>query len=134
MHITKENTYKNTLCCSFLSGMECELTAHRQRSREELAEMEKLLNVARREHSKATVDIQQLTRQLTRDKERAIEAAGMCREGLEQELATCRKKLQAMQVERNLLMVSASYGLVFSTRVLSSCHSVSGDWTHTQKM
>ena len=69
-------------------------------------EMEKLLDVARREHAKAVVDIQQLTRQLTRDKERTMVAAEINRQGLQQELAAARKKLQAVQMERNLMLVS----------------------------
>ena len=77
-----------------------------QRGREELAEMEKLLNVARREHSNAIVKLQQLTRQLAQDKERAAEVAEVGRARLERELAMARKKLQSVQVERNVLLVS----------------------------
>lgn len=68
--------------------------------------MEKLLNVARREHSKVIVQLQQLTRELTRDKERAIEAGELKRARLEQELAAANKKLQSVQVERNLLLTT----------------------------
>lgn len=92
-----------------LVGIDSELMKEKQRSREELAEMEKLLNIAKREHSKAIVQLQQLTRQLTRDKERAAEAAEIGRARLERELASCRKKLQSVQVERNLLLVSSCY-------------------------
>lgn len=76
--------------------------------------MEKLLNVARREHSKVIVQLQQLTRELTRDKERAIEAGELKRARLEQELAAANKKLQSVQVERNLLLVCL-YAVVFTS-------------------
>lgn len=71
--------------------------------------MEKLLSVARREHSKAIVQLQQLTRKVNLNKERAVEVAEMSRARMETELTTCRKQLQTVQVERNLLMVSQLY-------------------------
>ena len=88
-----------------LSELECELVACQQRSREELVEMEKLLAVARREHSKAVVDVQKLTRQLARDKDWAVQTAQLDGQHLEQELQATRKKLQATFVEKNLLLV-----------------------------
>lgn len=45
-----------------------------QENNEAMAEMEKLLSVARREHGKAVVQLQQLQRQLGRDRDRAMEA------------------------------------------------------------
>ena len=75
-------------------------------SSEGMAEMEKLLSVARREHGKAVVQLQQLQRQLSRDKERAMEAMTLNQARLEQQVESCRKKLEASQVERNILMVS----------------------------
>lgn len=71
-----------------------------------MTEMEALVNVARREHAKAVVQLQQLQRQLDRDRDRAIEAVEMSKAKLEQELETCRKKLHTTQVERNLLMTT----------------------------
>ena len=68
--------------------------------------MEKLLNVARREHSKALVQLQQLTRQMARGRDRTVQAAEMGRDKAERELAASRKQLQSIQVERNLLRVS----------------------------
>lgn len=88
------------------AGIESELTKQKQKSREELFEMEKLLNVARREHSKAIVQLQRLTRQVTLDKERTTEAAEMDRAKLERELTDSKKQLQSVQVQRNLLIVS----------------------------
>ena len=67
--------------------------------------MEKLLSIARREHSKAVVQLQQLQRQLGRDRDKAMEAMTLNQTRLEQQLEDCRKKLQATQVERNLLLV-----------------------------
>ena len=67
--------------------------------------MEKLLSIARREHSKAVVQLQQLQRQLGRDRDRTMEAMTLNQTRLEQQLEDCRKKLQATQVERNLLLV-----------------------------
>ena len=76
-----------------------------KQNNEGMAEMEKLLNVARREHGKAVVQLQQLQRQLGRDKDRAMEAMTLNQTRLEQQLGNCRKKLEASQVERNLLLV-----------------------------
>lgn len=45
-----------------------------QENNEAMAEMEKLLSVARREHGKAVVQLQQLQRQLGRDRDKAMEA------------------------------------------------------------
>lgn len=73
---------------------------------EGMAEMEKLLSVARREHGKAVVQLQQLQRQLSRDKDRAVEAMKLNQTRLQQQLDACRRKLEASQVERNLFMVS----------------------------
>lgn len=78
-----------------------------QENNEAMAEMEKLLSVARREHGKAVVQLQQLQRQLGRDRDRAMEAMKLNQTRLEQQLEACRKKLEASQVERNLLLVSS---------------------------
>ena len=74
-----------------------------------MAEMEKLLSVARREHGKAVVQLQQLQRQLGRDRDRAMEAMTLNQTRLEQQLEACKKKLEASQVERNLLLVRGNY-------------------------
>ena len=85
--------------------METAVQKQRQKSMSELSEMEALVNVARREHAKAVVQLQQLQRQLDRDRDRAVEAVEMSKARLEHELETCRKKLHSTQAERNLLMV-----------------------------
>ncbi|XP_064383373.1 coiled-coil alpha-helical rod protein 1-like isoform X2 [Halichondria panicea] len=86
--------------------VETAVQKQRQESMSELAEMEALVNVARREHAKAVVQLQQLQRQLDRDKHRAVEAMEMSKAKLEHELEACRKKLHTTQVERNLLMTT----------------------------
>ena len=63
----------------FILGLEATVLEQQQRSREELCEMEGLLNVAKREHTKAVVQLQQLQRQVEREKERAMQAAEMCK-------------------------------------------------------
>ena len=63
--------------CPIMLGLEAVVLEQQQRSREELCEMEGLLNVAKREHTKAVVQLQQLQRQVEREKERAIQAAVM---------------------------------------------------------
>ena len=90
----------------FCSGVESAVLEEQTKNNETMAEMEKLLNVARREHAKAVVQLQQLQRSLARDRDRAVEAVEMSKARVEHELENCRKKLQATQVERNLLLVS----------------------------
>ncbi len=77
----------------------------KQESLSELTDMEALVNVARREHSKAVVQLQQLQRQLDRDKHRAVEAVELNKAKVEHELESCKKKLNTALVERNLVMV-----------------------------
>lgn len=75
--------------------------------------MEKLLEVARREHAKAVVQLQHLQRQAGREKKRAVEAVELGKAQVERELDSCRKKLQSVQAERNLLLVSSYYEVYF---------------------
>lgn len=92
--------------CSFILGVDTAIREQQQKSNETMAEMEKLLSIARREHGKAVVQLQQLQRQLGRDRDRAMEAMTLNQTRLEQQLEACRKKLEASQVERNLLLVN----------------------------
>ena len=92
--------------CSFILGVDTAIREQQQKSNETMAEMEKLLSIARREHGKAIVQLQQLQRQLGRDRDRAMEAMTLNQTRLEQQLEACRKKLEASQVERNLLLVN----------------------------
>ena len=91
----------------FILGIDTAVREKQQESNEAMAEMEKLLSVARREHGKALVQLQQLQRQLGRDKDRAMEAMKLNQTRLEQQLEACRKKLEASQVERNILLVNS---------------------------
>lgn len=68
--------------------------------------MEQLLCVARREHSKAILQLQQLSKRVILDKARAAEVAEMGRARVEAELGEYKKRLQSVEVERNLMMVS----------------------------
>lgn len=86
-------------------GVETAVQEQKQKSINDLAEMENLVNIARREHAKAVVQLQQLQRHLSRDRDHAVEAVELGKAKLEHELECCRRKLQATQVERNLLMV-----------------------------
>ena len=81
------------------------MAEERERSQCVLTDMEHLLEVARREHAKAAVELQQVQRRGARERERAVAAAEMGRSRVEQELGVVRKKLQSVQAERNLLMV-----------------------------
>lgn len=89
--------------------MEAAIQEQKQKSTNDLSEMEKLVNVARREHAKAVMQLQQLQRQLVRDRDHAVEAVELSKARIEQELDSCRKKLQATQAERNLLMVCCAW-------------------------
>ena len=97
--------YSNVLF-HFILGVDMAVREKQQENSEAMEEMEKLLSVARREHGKAVVQLQQLQRQLGRDRDRAMEAMKLNQTRLEQQLEACRKKLEASQVERNLLLVS----------------------------
>lgn len=99
--------YARLYLIHFMVGVDMAVREKQQENNEAMAEMEKLLSVARREHGKAVVQLQQLQRQLGRDRDRAMEAMKLNQTRLEQQLEACRKKLEASQVERNLLLVSS---------------------------
>ena len=84
--------------------------------------MEQLLDVARREHSKAILQLQQLTRRVSLDKERAVEAAELGRARVEAELGECKKQLQSVEAERNVLVVSLLEGLLGSEVLCCDIH------------
>jgi hypothetical protein len=71
--------------------------------------MEELLGVARREHSKAVLQLQQLSRKVASGSDKAAEVAEMGRAKIEEELNSARKQLQSVMVERNLLLVSSQF-------------------------
>ena len=94
------------LVLMFCLGIESEVLIQKQQSQAELSGMEELLAVARREHSKAILQLQQLSRKMASETDRAAELAEMGRAKMEEELNSSKKQLQSIQVERNLLLVS----------------------------
>ena len=99
-------------------GIEAAVLEQQQKSSHDLLRMEELVNVARREHAKAVVQLQQLQRQRGREKERVVQAMELKRAQVEGELDVCRKKLQSVTAERNLLMVCCYGPLVKATALL----------------
>ena len=95
-----------SLHISIFPGIDSEVSKEKRKSRAELSGLEELLNVARREHSKAVLQLQQLTRKVDVGKDKAVELIDMDRARLELELSDSRTQLQSVQVERNLLLVS----------------------------
>ena len=87
--------------------MDAAVLSQREAGQGELREMQQLLAVARREHCKAVAQLQQLQRGVARERDGAVAAAELRREAAEHQLEQCRRKLQSLQVERNLLLVSA---------------------------
>jgi hypothetical protein len=78
----------------------------RRKGRRELSEAQSLLEVAQREQAKTSLQLQRAQRKLGEECARAVEAAELSRRGLEEELAACRDRLRAVQVERNLLLTT----------------------------
>ncbi|XP_030854068.1 coiled-coil alpha-helical rod protein 1 isoform X2 [Strongylocentrotus purpuratus] len=73
---------------------------------ERLAEMEKRLNEARREHAKAVVSLRQLERRHTREKERSSEALAAQEDYLTKEISKLKTRLSEVEADRNMLMVT----------------------------
>ncbi|XP_074872944.1 LOW QUALITY PROTEIN: coiled-coil alpha-helical rod protein 1 [Carettochelys insculpta] len=76
------------------------------RLRGDLAELEKRLSEAQREHTKAVVALRQAERQATRDKARAQELARLQEEARQEESSRLRVRLQALERDKNLLMAT----------------------------
>ena len=93
-------------------GVEAAVLEQQQKNSHDLLGMEELVNVARREHAKAVVQLQQLQRQRGRERERVVQAMELKRAQVEGELDVCRRKLQSVSAERNLLMVCCWDALV----------------------
>ncbi|XP_067319436.1 coiled-coil alpha-helical rod protein 1 [Anolis sagrei] len=74
--------------------------------RKDLSEMEKCLNEARREHTKAVVALRQTERQAARDKARSEELAKLQESATQQEVARLEKRMQELERDKNLLMVT----------------------------
>ncbi|XP_042311317.1 coiled-coil alpha-helical rod protein 1 [Sceloporus undulatus] len=74
--------------------------------RKDLSEMEKCLNEARREHTKAVVALRQAERQAVRDKARSEELAKLQESATQQEIARLEKRMQELERDKNLLMAT----------------------------
>ncbi|KAH0630429.1 hypothetical protein JD844_013453 [Phrynosoma platyrhinos] len=74
--------------------------------RKDLSEMEKCLNDARREHTKAVVALRQAERQAVRDKARSEELAKLQESATQQEIARLEKRMRELERDKNLLMAT----------------------------
>ncbi|KAM6472588.1 coiled-coil alpha-helical rod protein 1 isoform 3-T5 [Liasis olivaceus] len=74
--------------------------------RNDLSEMEKALNTARREHAKAVVALRQAERQAARDKARSEELAKLQESAAQQEMARLEGRLHELERDKNLLMAT----------------------------
>ncbi|XP_034962920.1 coiled-coil alpha-helical rod protein 1 [Zootoca vivipara] len=74
--------------------------------RKDLSEMERGLNEARREHTKAVVALRQAERQAARDKARSEELAKLQESATQQEMAQLEGRLRELERDKNLLMAT----------------------------
>ncbi|XP_053153637.1 coiled-coil alpha-helical rod protein 1 isoform X2 [Hemicordylus capensis] len=74
--------------------------------RRDLSEMEKRLNEARREHTKAVVALRQAERQAARDKTRSEEMARLQESATQQETTRLEGRLRELERDKNLLMAT----------------------------
>ncbi|XP_076077577.1 coiled-coil alpha-helical rod protein 1-like [Mytilus galloprovincialis] len=73
---------------------------------EQLADLDRQLNDAKREHTKAVVSLRQLERQTTREKERATEHLNTVEQHYTRQIEGLQQKLQTVESERNLMMAT----------------------------
>nr|KAG5706661.1 hypothetical protein BaRGS_005731 [Batillaria attramentaria] len=73
---------------------------------EQMAEMERKLNDARREHTKAVVTVRQLERQMGRERERTQELQATMEAHNLAQLTHLQQQLQAVEKERNIFMAT----------------------------
>nr|XP_005998190.2 PREDICTED: coiled-coil alpha-helical rod protein 1-like [Latimeria chalumnae] len=73
---------------------------------QQLSDMEKSLNEARRQHTKAVVALRQAERQASRDKERSQQMLKLQEEAKHLETQRLNKQLQELERDKNLLMVT----------------------------
>ncbi|XP_053390441.1 coiled-coil alpha-helical rod protein 1-like [Mercenaria mercenaria] len=71
-----------------------------------LADMDRQINEAKREHAKAVVSVRQLERQMTREKERFTEQLSTTEEHYKRQLDLLQGQLKAVEKERNLMMAT----------------------------
>ncbi|XP_048765311.2 coiled-coil alpha-helical rod protein 1-like [Ostrea edulis] len=74
--------------------------------REQLAEYDRKLSDAKREHAKAVVSLRQLERQMTREKERATEHFQTMENHYIQQLSAQQEQAKSLEKERNLMMAT----------------------------
>uniref|UniRef100_A0ABM5FII5 Coiled-coil alpha-helical rod protein 1 n=1 Tax=Pogona vitticeps TaxID=103695 RepID=A0ABM5FII5_9SAUR len=82
------------------------VTAVETQLHKDLSEMEKCLNEARREHTKAVVALRQAERQAARDKARSEELAKLQESATQQEIARLEGRVRELEKDKNLLMVT----------------------------
>ncbi|CAG2199996.1 CCHCR1 [Mytilus edulis] len=73
---------------------------------EQLADLDRQLNDAKREHTKAVVSLRQLERQTTREKERATEHLNTVEQHYTRQIEGLQQRLQTVESERNLMMAT----------------------------
>ncbi|XP_062572838.1 coiled-coil alpha-helical rod protein 1-like [Saccostrea cucullata] len=74
--------------------------------REQLAEYDRKLSDAKREHTKAVVSLRQLERQMARDKERTTEQSLTMEKHYSHQLSTLQEQVKSLEKERNLMMAT----------------------------
>ncbi|OPL20299.1 hypothetical protein AM593_08053, partial [Mytilus galloprovincialis] len=94
---------------------------------EQLADLDRQLNDAKREHTKAVVSLRQLERQTTREKERATEHLNTVEQHYTRQIEGLQQKLQTVESERNLMMVRTC---IRSSKLFSQ----TGTWTAKKNM
>ncbi|CAC5399453.1 CCHCR1 [Mytilus coruscus] len=73
---------------------------------EQLADLDRQLNDAKREHTKAVVSLRQLERQTAREKERATEHLNTVEQHYTRQIEGIQQRLQTVESERNLMMAT----------------------------
>ncbi|XP_069103946.1 LOW QUALITY PROTEIN: coiled-coil alpha-helical rod protein 1-like [Argopecten irradians] len=81
-------------------------TALQAETAEELADINRKLDDARREHTKAVVALRQLERQTNREKERSAEHLVTVETHYTKHIAQLQQQLQALEKDRNLMMAT----------------------------
>lgn len=87
-------------------ALEEQKTIVHEQFEERLADLDRQLNDAKREHTKAVVSLRQLERQTTREKERAAEHLNTVEQHYTRQIEGLQHRLQAVEAERNLMMAT----------------------------
>ncbi|KAL5010146.1 hypothetical protein ScPMuIL_012451 [Solemya velum] len=88
---------------------------------DQLAEMERKVNDARREHTKAVVSLRQLERQTSRDKERSKEQLNILEGDYKKQVHQLQEQVRVIESERNLMMVKF---FLLSSKIRKSSHNI----------